>query len=60
MAFGGGGGNGQWVRTHDERSARAFLAEEQERMAKEGERLRRSRAFRHRMWARLRALLRRG
>ena len=49
MAF-SGGGNGQWVRTRNPESAKAFLVEkrmEQERLVARRER---SRELRHRVW----------
>lgn len=50
----GMGGSGQWVRTHDERSAKLFLAEREQQAADRRRRSRRSRDF----WRYLRLRLR--
>lgn len=59
MVSGGNDGNAHWVRTRDERSAKLFMAEQEMLIAAEAERIERSRAFRRRIWNKMRALLHR-
>lgn len=50
------GGNGQWVRTHNEAGAKTFAAEKQLEAERERERALRARLFRERWVGRLRSL----
>lgn len=55
MVSGGNDGNAHWVRTKDEQSVKLFMAEQEMRFAAEAERIGRSRAFRRRLWSKMRA-----
>jgi hypothetical protein len=55
-----GGPNGHWVRTSNPQNAKLFVQEQERKAAGIRESRRRSRAFRRRMWGRVRALFRAG
>lgn len=55
----GGPGNSHWVRTSNPQNAKLFVQEQERKAAEYRASQERSRAFRRRLWGRVRALLRR-